>query len=155
MVVLALYTSIPNNDGNAATASVLNINNCQFPDTILQLIHFIFDHNAFTFNNQFFIQTDGTVMGTKFVPQYTNISMYKFEQNFFAAQDLQPMLYTRYINNIFFFWTHGEESLKRLHNDINKFHPTIRLTMDYSSKSVSFLDTFMSIKDGHLSTSLY
>ncbi|XP_072359247.1 uncharacterized protein [Scyliorhinus torazame] len=52
-------------------------------------------------------------------------------------------------------WTHGEESLKRLHDDINKFHPTIRLTMDYSPKSVAFLDTLVSIKDGHLSTSLY
>eukprot|EP00061_Rhincodon_typus_P014977 g42388.t1 len=46
-----------------------------------------------------------------------------------------------------------EESLKRLHNNINKFHPTIRLTIDYSLESVSFLDTRISIKDGHLSTS--
>eukprot|EP00061_Rhincodon_typus_P014534 g41605.t1 len=35
MDVLALYTSIPNDDGIAATASVLNITNCQFPDAIL------------------------------------------------------------------------------------------------------------------------
>eukprot|EP00061_Rhincodon_typus_P013766 g40347.t1 len=65
------------------------------------------------------------------------------------------MLYTRYIDEIFFLWTHGEESLKRLHSDINKFHPTIKLTMDYFSESVSFLDTCLSIKDGHFMTSLY
>eukprot|EP00061_Rhincodon_typus_P006139 g26452.t1 len=34
-------------------------------------------------------------------------------------------------------------------------HPTIRLTMDYSSELVSFLDTRISIKDGYFSTSLY
>eukprot|EP00061_Rhincodon_typus_P005579 g25266.t1 len=54
---------------------------------------------------------------------------------------------------IFFLWTQGEESPE--HSNINKFQPTIRLTMDYSSESVSFLDTCISIKHGHLSTSLY
>ncbi|XP_078095826.1 uncharacterized protein LOC144510206 isoform X2 [Mustelus asterias] len=154
MDVSALYTSIPHGDGIAATASVLSANNCQFPDAILHLIRFILDHNIFTFNNQFFIQTHGTAMGTKFAPQYANIFMHRFEQDFFTARDLQPMLYTRYINDIFFLWTHGEQSLKQLYDDI-KFHPTIRLTIDYSPESVAFLDTRISIKDGHLSTSLY
>eukprot|EP00061_Rhincodon_typus_P016356 g44534.t1 len=75
-------------------------------DAILQLIRFILDNNVFTFDNQFFIQTHGTAMGTKFAPQYGNIFMHKFEQVFLAAQDLQPMLYTRCINGIFFLWTH-------------------------------------------------
>ena len=81
--------------------------------------------------------------------------MHRFEQDLFTAQDFQPMLYTRYIDDIFFLWTHGEQSLKQLHDDINKFHPTIRLTMDYSPESVAFLDTSISMKEGHLSTSLY
>eukprot|EP00061_Rhincodon_typus_P009810 g33598.t1 len=84
MDVLPLYTSIPHNDGIAATDSVLNTNNCQFLDAILQLIHFNLDHNIFTFDNQFFIQTHGTAMGTNFAPQYANVFMHKFEQDFFA-----------------------------------------------------------------------
>ncbi|XP_072359720.1 uncharacterized protein [Scyliorhinus torazame] len=94
-------------------------------------------------------------MGTKFAPQYANIFMHKYEQDLLTTQDLQSTLYTRYIDDIFFLWTHSEESLKRLHDDIIKFHPTIRLTMDYSPKSVAFLDTLISIKEGHLSTLLY
>eukprot|EP00061_Rhincodon_typus_P017163 g45737.t1 len=94
-------------------------------------------------------------MGPKFAPQYANMFMHKVEQDFFAAHDLQPTLYTRCNNNIFFLWTHGKESLKRLHNDIKEFHPTIKPTMDYSLESVSFLDTCISTKDGHLSTSHY
>ncbi|XP_072354047.1 uncharacterized protein [Scyliorhinus torazame] len=155
MDVSALYTSIPHDDGTAATASVLNTDNCQSPDAILQLIRFILDHNVFTFDNKFFIQTHGTAMGTKFAPQYANIFMHKFEQDLLNAQDLQPTLYSRYINYIFFLWTHAEESLKRLHDDITKFHPTIRRTIADSPESVAFLDTLISIKDGHLSTSLY
>eukprot|EP00061_Rhincodon_typus_P009217 g32537.t1 len=53
-------------------------------DNILQLIRFILDHNVFTFDNQFFIQTRGTAMGTKFALQYANIFMHRFEQDFFA-----------------------------------------------------------------------
>eukprot|EP00061_Rhincodon_typus_P016469 g44704.t1 len=46
-------------------------------DAILQLIRFILYHNVFTFNNQFFIQTHGTAMGTRFAPQYANIFMHR------------------------------------------------------------------------------
>eukprot|EP00061_Rhincodon_typus_P009288 g32677.t1 len=88
MDVSALYTSIPHDNNIAATASVFNTNNCQHPD-FLQFIHFILEHNVFTFDNQFFIQTHGTAMGTKFALQYTNILMHRFKQDFFAI-DLQP-----------------------------------------------------------------
>eukprot|EP00061_Rhincodon_typus_P015899 g43838.t1 len=44
--------------------------------------------------------------------------------------------------------------MKQLHSDI-KFQPTITLSMDYSLESVSFLDTGISIKDVHISTSPY
>ena len=43
MDVSTLYTSI-HDDGIAATASVLNADNCQSPDAILQLIRFILDN---------------------------------------------------------------------------------------------------------------
>eukprot|EP00061_Rhincodon_typus_P016715 g45073.t1 len=53
-------------------------------DANLQLICFTVEHNAFTFDNQFFIQTHGTAMGTEFAPQYVNIFKHRFEQEFFA-----------------------------------------------------------------------
>eukprot|EP00061_Rhincodon_typus_P005622 g25370.t1 len=106
MDILTPYTSIPHQDGITATASVFNTINYQFPGIILQQIRFILDHTVFTFDNQFIIQTHGTAMGTKFAPQYANIFMQKFKQDFFAAQDLQPTLYIRYSDDIFFLWTH-------------------------------------------------
>eukprot|EP00061_Rhincodon_typus_P004337 g22331.t1 len=83
MDIPALYTSSPHDNGITATASVLNTNNCQFPDAILQLIRFILDHIFFTCN-KFFIQTHGTAVGTKHAPQYANIFMHNFKQDFFA-----------------------------------------------------------------------
>eukprot|EP00061_Rhincodon_typus_P011565 g36676.t1 len=129
-------SSEPNETTNEPEQSTREIRNA-----ILQLI-------IFTFDNQFFIKTHGTAMGTKFAPQYVNIFMHKFEQDLFSGQDFRPTLYTRYINDIFFLWIHGEESLKRLYSNII-------LAMDNSSESVSFLDTCISIKDGHFSISLY
>eukprot|EP00061_Rhincodon_typus_P013318 g39622.t1 len=102
MDVSAFYTSIRHDASIDVTASLLNINNCKFPDAILQLICFILVQNVFTFNNQLFIQTHGTAVVTKFAPQYTNIFMHNVEPDSFATQDLQLTLYTRYINDIFF-----------------------------------------------------
>eukprot|EP00061_Rhincodon_typus_P007088 g28405.t1 len=150
MDILTLYNSIPHDDSITATASVLSTNNCQFPYAILQLIRFILSHNIFTF-----IQTHGRAMGIRFAPQYTNIFVYSFAQDVFAAQSLRPTLYTRHIEDIFILWTHGEESLKQLHSNISKFHPTTKVILDYSLESISFLDTRISIRQGHLRTSFY
>eukprot|EP00061_Rhincodon_typus_P001792 g15793.t1 len=81
MGISALYTSIPHDNSIATTASVLNTTNCQFPDAILQLIHFFLDHNVFTCDKRFFIQTHRTAMGTRFALQYANIFMHRFEQD--------------------------------------------------------------------------
>eukprot|EP00061_Rhincodon_typus_P008442 g31044.t1 len=55
--------SILHDDGIAATSSELNTKDCQFPDAILQLIHFILDDKVFTFDNLFFIQIHEAAMG--------------------------------------------------------------------------------------------
>eukprot|EP00061_Rhincodon_typus_P008207 g30618.t1 len=106
-----------------------------FSHAILRLICFILKHSVFTFKkNQFFIQTYGSAMGMKCAPQYANIFMCKFEQDFFAAQNLQATLYTRYIDDIFFLCTSPERSnyailhnLQRVINDekhLAKIFPT-------------------------------
>ena len=94
-------------------------------------------------------------MGTKFAPQYANLFMHKFEQDFLSTQSLKPSLYLRYIDDIFIIWQHGEEALVRFHNSINSFLPTIRLDLNFSTQSVTFLDTKVSIKGDKLVTSLH
>ena len=136
MDVSALYTSIPHDDGIAATHTALQSANYTSPDDIARLIRFILDHNYFTFYGHHYIQTHGTAMGTRFAPQYANLFMHRLEQDFLSTQHLQPLLYTRYIDDIFFIWTHGEDQLKSFYDAFNAFHPTIRLTMDYSAESV-------------------
>ena len=155
MDVSALYTSIPHEDGiNVATAT-LDLHAHASSHHIIQLIRFILEHNVFTFNGSLYQQLHGTAMGSKFAPQYANLFMHHFETDFFTTQTLQPTFYTRYIDDIFLLWPHGEDSLKKLHADINKHHPTLRLTMDYSKERIPFLDTLVYTNNGSIETSLY
>ena len=60
----------------------------------------------------------GTSIGTKFTPPYACIYMDNTEKFFFKTQELQPSLWLRYIDNIFFIWTHGEAELKKFMEEL-------------------------------------
>ena len=46
----------------------------------------------------------------------------------------------RYIDDIFFIWENGEESLEKILNKLKSFHPTIKFTAEYSKGTINFLD---------------
>ena len=50
------------------------------------------------------------------------------------------MIWWRYIDDIFFVWEHGEESLSVFLDQVNLFHPTIKFTTEYSKEEVNFLE---------------
>ena len=48
----------------------------------------------------------------------------------------------------FFIWEHGEQSLEKLLNKLNTFHPTIKFTADYSEQTINFLDVNIRLVGG-------
>ena len=64
-------------------------------------------------------------MGRKCPPTYACIFVDELEQAFLQAQDHQPLLWIRYIDDIFFIWTHGEKRLQMFLERFNKFHPNV------------------------------
>ncbi|KAM7176581.1 uncharacterized protein RBU57_002185 [Macrochelys suwanniensis] len=109
MDVEALYTNIPHNDGLQAVRNSI-------PDTttanlVAELCDFVLTHNYFTFGDNIYLQVSGTAMGTRMAPQYANIFMADLEQRFLSSRHLTPLLYLRYIDDIFIIWTHGKEKL--------------------------------------------
>ena len=46
------------------------------------------------------------------------------------------MIWWRYIDNTFFIWEYGEKSLKFFIEQVNKLHPTVKLTAEYSKEKV-------------------
>ena len=56
------------------------------------------------------------------------------------AFEEKPMIWWRYIDDIFFIWEHGEESLEIFLNKLNSFHSTIKFTAEFSKETIEFLD---------------
>ena len=71
---------------------------------------------------------------------HTPVSIWIKQTDFLKTQDLQPFLWLRYIDDIFFIWTHGEAERKRLMEKLNQFLPNLRFTCESSQQKVAFLD---------------
>ena len=77
-------------------------------------------------------QLRGIAIGTKFAPPYSILFMTKLEEEILREVELKPYLWWRYIDDIFFIWEHGEEKLKEFIDVLNKKHPTIKFTAEWS-----------------------
>ncbi|XP_048678038.2 transport and Golgi organization protein 2 homolog isoform X2 [Caretta caretta] len=153
MDVEALYTNIPHKDGLQAIKNTIPDN--VTANLVAELCDFVLTHNYFTFGDNVYLQISGTAMGTRMAPQYANIFMADLEQRFLSSRPLKPLLYLRYIDDIFIIWTHGKEALEEFHHDFNNFHPTTNLSLVQSTQEIHFLDTTVLINNGHINTTLY
>ena len=112
------------------------------------LVEVVLKSNTFKFGKKILNEKRGTAVGTKFAPPYSI-------QDFLRKAGFKPHLWWRYIDDIFFFWEHGEVKLKSFIDTINKMHPTIKVTADMSKTSIDFLDVTASIAEGIIETDLY
>ena len=94
-------------------------------------------------------------MGTRMAPSYANIFMDKLENDLLQHVTNKPVIWWRYIDDIFTTWPHNEESLMVFLNEINYFHPTIKFTAEWLWESVTFLDTKVIRDANHLVMDLY
>ena len=73
------------------------------------MAEFVLKNNYFEFNEKVCKQILGTAIGTKFAPPYACIFMDEMETSFLKTQQLQPFIWLRYIDDIFFIWALGED----------------------------------------------
>ena len=76
------------------------------------MAEFVLKNNLFGF--KVFEPILGTAIGTIFAPPYACIYMDRVEEDFLETQELQPLLWLRFIDDIFFIWIHGKEELTSL-----------------------------------------
>ena len=88
-------------------------------------------------------------------PSYANIFMGKVESDLFEGSPTTPYFWRRFIGDVFFIWTEGEQSLLEFIERMNLFHNTIKFTVDWSDSRVNFLDTSIVLNDGLITTDLY
>ncbi len=159
--VRSLYTNIPNDQGIQACIHMLKENNMITPESeqsIIDILSLILNKNSFAFNNEHFLQIHGTAMGSPMAPTYANIFMAMLERKLLqkAPNNLIPIEWIRFIDDIFAIWTHGIEKLQQFLTYMNEFHPTIKFDYTYSHESVNFLDTTIYINpNDKLESDLY
>ena len=124
-------------------------------EELVQMAEFVLKNNFFEFNGQIKQQISGTAIGTKCAPTYACIYMHKMEGELLEKQKYKPFTWLRYIDDIFFIWTHGEDKLKTFLENINQFHLNIKFTHESSTESILFLDLRVKLSQGRLETDLH
>ena len=81
--------------------------------------------------------------------------MDQVEQKFLATQFNQPLVWPRYIYDIFFIWNHGEEVLEKFMSNFNGFTPNLKFSYESSKKDISFLDLKVLLTKSKLSRDLH
>ena len=142
--VSSLYTIIQHEDALLA----LNWALCKREDLpfnqkmfIRNALDFCLNHNFFWFNGTYYSQCRGVAMGAKFAPSIANLFMGEWEDKTIYAK-LRPRLlfYKRYIDDLFFIWDGPLDTLQAFLDELNKNNNNIKLTSEYSSMNIHFLD---------------
>ena len=85
-------------------------------------------------------QISGTAIGTKFAPPYACIYMDYMENQFLKNEQIQPWIWFRYIDDIFFIWTASEKELDDFLERLNNFHPNLKFAVSIlERKSISLM----------------
>ena len=74
--------------------------------------------------------------------------MTRLEERSLEASPDKPLIWIRFINDVFFIWMHGEEKLESFINHLNGSHETIKFTSEQSQDTISFLDVQVSVREG-------
>ena len=155
--VVGLYPNIPHEAGLKSLKEALDRRREKKISTedLVKMPEFLLKSNYFEFDRSVYQQVSGTAVDTKFAPPYACIFMDRLENSFLGKQSLKPLVWLRYIDDIFFIWTHSEKELKESMREFNSFDTNIKFTYEYSDKKVSILDLQVDIVEGKLITSLF
>ena len=145
--VSSLYTNIPHSDGKQSVLYYPQNNPDNYtrpeqptPDILVELIDIVLKNNVFEFNNKYYLQIQGTAMGTKMAPAYANLFMGKLEEKLNELGKPHIMLWKRFIDDIFVIWTRSAVEFTTYMNTINQLHHTIKFTYELSETELTFLD---------------
>ena len=148
--VSSLYTNIPHNEGIQSTLYYLKNDPEAYkhpeqptPEVITELMEMVLKNNVFEFNDNYYLQIQGTAMGTKMAPAYANLFMGKLEQELKAIGKPHILIWKRFIDDIFIIWSGSKTEFTTYMNKLNKVHNTIKFTHEISDKELTFLDVIL------------
>ena len=80
-------------------------------------------------------------MGSKMAIAFANIFMAKIEQAILRQNKEKPLVWKRFIDDIFCLWDSNKEDIEIFIEKANAYHPTITFTAEVSEIETTLLDT--------------
>lgn len=111
--ITALYTNMHIDISLQCVQDIFNANpDPSRPDSaLIKLLEICLRHNDFEFAGEYFLQIMGIAMGKAFAPNLANIYLLKFDEAIRTGFRVQPLLFFRFIDDVFFVWPSSLEDL--------------------------------------------
>jgi hypothetical protein len=132
--IVSLFTKVP-------TKETMDLLGRHFEEDVLGLFRRILTTSYFTYNEQFYGQTDDVAMGSPLSPVIANFYMEDCEKAALESAPLKPRCWFRYVDDTFVIWQHRPDKLKDFLHHLNSIHQSIQFTMETESEGhLPFLD---------------
>ena len=157
MDVKALYPSVPRKEGiQACKLALENRKRKDFTtDALIGMIELVLDNNIFKFQENKYLQTDGTAIGSKLGRNYACTYMGEWEKQLLKNSTHKPYIFLRYVDDIFGIWTGSEQGLQEFVQEANRIHENIKVTLESSQKEIPFLDVLVTNDQNRIKTTIY
>ena len=94
-------------------------------------------------------------MGTRVAPTYDNLFMDSLEQKYIYPNAKCPKIWYRFINDIWGIFRGSEEELNSFVDYCNSFHEAIKFMVEYSKKSITFLNVSPYQEENRIKATLF
>lgn len=166
--VVSLYTTIPNDLGiEAIQYWVKKFANDIRPlptSLIVAMLEIVLKQNTFQYRKKYFMQINGTAMGTKVAPTYANLVLAYLENKLLNqciaifGEEKTTFIrnnYFRFLDDILVVWNTAIGELSIFADLLNQLHPSIQFTYSSNKDRMPFLDVLLIQNKNKIVTDIY
>lgn len=145
--ISSLYTNIPTSEGIEIISKILynnsinEINSNIDISIIIYLLKLVLNNNYIYFNGEYYLQINGTAMGTPCAPPYANLYIYTLEQILIQKYKIYLYFYGRLLDDILIICK-SSINIIEFNNSLKLLHPKnlLNLSIVISQTNCEFLD---------------
>ena len=155
-----MFSNIHNNLGLSSVKKYLGLCSKNIPPTncLLEALKLCLTSNNSIFNNENYLQIDGTAQGHHMSCSYADIAMADFDKKALEYH-FSPTKWKRFRDDIFILWPQGRESVVLFLDYINAIDPTkkIKFTIEVAEPGsyLEFLDLKIKWENGKITVDVH
>ena len=126
-------------------------------DSFRELLTRTMSESLILFNQQFYKQHDGVVIGSPLGPTLANVFLCYHEKNWLlnCPSEFKPVIYRRYVDDAFLLFC-SKHHIEKFRNYLNRQHKNIKFTSETENENcISFLDIKITRDNNKFMTSVY